>query len=520
MTSRILILDFGSQYTQLIARQVRELNVFSELLPWDTPRSQALQPETQGIILSGGPSSIYAPGAPQLPDFVLESGLPVLGICYGMQALAEALGGAVSASDRQEYGLAEIETLLQNPLLAETVGPVWMSHGDRVEVLPPGWVKLASSANTPIAAMADASMHRFGLQFHPEVRHTRSGKQILQHFVIDICGCIPDWTPRSIVSRAITEIQGLVGDAHVLSALSGGVDSAVATSLVSRALPGQVHAVFIDTGLLRQGEARQVESAFRPLLGNHFVIRDAAPRFFEALRGVTDPESKRKIIGETFIREFEDAARALGQIDFLAQGTIYPDVVESSGSGAAKAQRIKAHHNVGGLPPDMQLRLVEPLRLLFKDEVRAVGTELGLPQELIWRQPFPGPGLAVRCLGEVTPQRVEILRAADQIFTEELRLADLLQTHEDEASKLSGTSQAFAVLLPVHSVGVMGDQRTYAETLALRAVTTTDFMTADWARLPQELLARVSNRIVNEVPGINRVVYDITSKPPATIEWE
>ncbi len=379
---------------------------------------------------------------------------------------------------------------------------------------------LARSANSPIAAIGNLEQRRFGLQFHPEVRHTPQGAQILRRFVIDICGCKGDWTPASIIEQSVASIRKQVGQGLVLSAVSGGVDSSVATALAQRALGDQVYSVFIDTGLLRKGERQQVETAFRPLLGERLMVVDASERFLSALQGVTDPETKRKIIGETFIREFEAAAQQIGPIEYLVQGTIYPDVVESQGLGASQAQRIKSHHNVGGLPADLHFKLVEPLRLLFKDEVRAVGEALGLPHSLIWRQPFPGPGLAVRCLGEITRERLETLREADAIFTTELEQAGLLQLQEDASGEVQGTSQAFAVLLPIKTVGVMGDQRSYQEVVALRAVTTTDFMTADWARLPQELLARVSNRIVNEIPSINRVVYDITSKPPATIEWE
>ncbi len=520
MTEKILILDFGSQYTQLIARRVREAHVYSEIKPWNAPEADLIDHETRGVILSGGPLSIYTPDAPQLPKAVLSSGLPILGICYGMQALTYQLGGKVAPSQQREYGLATVQVRMPNPLLPEGNLTVWMSHGDRIMQSPPGWQVLASSANSPVAAIGDLEHHRYGLQFHPEVRHTQQGALILQHFVIDICGCKAEWTPASIIEQSIANIRAQVGESPVLSAVSGGVDSSVATALAQRALGKQVYSVFIDTGLLRKNERKQVEATFRPMLGERLMVVDASERFLEALKGITDPEAKRKIIGETFIREFEAAARQIGPIDFLIQGTIYPDVVESQGLGASQAQRIKSHHNVGGLPADLHFKLVEPLRFLFKDEVRAVGEALGLPSNIIWRQPFPGPGLAVRCLGEVSRERLETLRAADAIFTEELEKAGLLQLQEDSAGTLQGTSQAFAVLLPIKTVGVMGDQRSYQEVVALRAVTTTDFMTADWARLPQELLAHVSNRIVNEIPKVNRVVYDITSKPPATIEWE
>lgn len=520
MTDKILILDFGSQYTQLIARRVREAQVYCEIKPWNTAEIDLLDSNTRGVILSGGPLSVYAPDAPKIPATILQSNLPILGICYGMQALTVQLGGEVTPAQEHEYGLATIQVLVPNPLLPEGEMSVWMSHGDRIKRQPPGWQVLARSANSPIAAIGNLEQRRFGLQFHPEVRHTPQGAQILRRFVIDICGCKGDWTPASIIEQSVASIRQQVGQGLVLSAVSGGVDSSVATALAQRALGDQVYSVFIDTGLLRKGEQQQVETAFRPLLGERLMVVDASERFLSALQGVTDPETKRKIIGETFIREFEAAAQQIGPIEYLVQGTIYPDVVESQGLGASQAQRIKSHHNVGGLPADLHFKLVEPLRLLFKDEVRAVGEALGLPHSLIWRQPFPGPGLAVRCLGEITRERLETLREADAIFTEELEHSGLLQLQEDASGGVHGTSQAFAVLLPIKTVGVMGDQRSYQEVVALRAVTTTDFMTADWARLPLELLARVSNRIINEIPCINRVVYDITSKPPATIEWE
>ena len=520
MTDKILILDFGSQYTQLIARRVREAQVYCEIKPWNAAEADFLDPNTRGVILSGGPLSVYAENAPKIPAAILQSDLPILGICYGMQALTVQLGGEVTPAQEHEYGLATIQVLVPNPLLPEGEMTVWMSHGDRIKRQPPGWQVLARSANSPIAAIGNLEQRRFGLQFHPEVRHTPQGAQILRRFVIDICGCKGDWTPASIIEQSVASIRAQVGQGLVLSAVSGGVDSSVATALAQRALGEQVYSVFIDTGLLRKGERQQVETAFRPLLGERLMVVDASERFLSALEGVTDPETKRKIIGETFIREFEAAARQIGPIEYLVQGTIYPDVVESQGLGASQAQRIKSHHNVGGLPADLHFKLVEPLRLLFKDEVRAVGEALGLPRSLVWRQPFPGPGLAVRCLGEITRERLETLREADAIFTEELEHSGLLQLQEDASGGVQGTSQAFAVLLPIKTVGVMGDQRSYQNVVALRAVTTTDFMTADWARLPDELLARVSNRIVNEIPHVNRVVYDITSKPPATIEWE
>ena len=520
MPDSIVVLDFGSQYTQLIARRVREAQVYSELFPWDAPADKVMGLQPKGFILSGGPASVYAPGAPAVPDYVLASGLPVLGICYGMQALTYALGGKVASSSEREYGLATVETVQANPLLPEGSYPVWMSHGDRIETPPPGFVSLARSANSPIAAMGDPAQRRYGLQFHPEVRHTPNGSQILRHFVLDVCGARPDWTPASIISQAVERIRKQVGTAKVLSAVSGGVDSSVATALVQQAVGDQLAAVFVDTGLLRQGERQQVAAAFERGLEMRLLTVDVSHEILGALQGVIDPEKKRRIIGEGFIRTFEDQAHRLGSPHYLVQGTIYPDVVESSAPDRAKGDRIKTHHNVGGLPEKMEFELVEPLRYLFKDEVRSVGEALGLPHDLVWRQPFPGPGLAVRCLGEITPARLASLRAADAILTDELAAAGLLSMKRQPGGQDEGSAQAFAVLLPVRSVGVMGDQRTYHEAVAIRAVTTEDFMTADWARLPYDVLARVSNRIVNEVNGINRVVYDITSKPPATIEWE
>jgi GMP synthase (glutamine-hydrolysing) len=516
----IAILDFGSQYSQLIARRVRECQVYCELFPWDAPAEEVLALKPKGFILSGGPASIYETGAPWIPAYVLDSGLPVLGICYGMQALAHALGGQVAPAQRREYGPAEVETTHPNRLLppAGQAYRVWMSHGDRIEAPPPGFVPLAKSAGSPVAAMGSLDGRRFGVQFHPEVHHTPDGKEMLRRFTLEICGAAPDWTPESIIARSVERIRQQVGTERVLAAVSGGVDSSVATALVQGAVGDQLAAVFVDHGLLRAGERQQVEAAFRPRLGDRLVVADEIETFFEALQGVSEPERKRRIIGETFIRVFEAQAARLGRPHFLVQGTIYPDVVESSAPDRSKARRIKTHHNVGGLPDDFSFQLVEPLRYLFKDEVRRVGEALGLPGELVWRQPFPGPGLAVRCLGELTLERVERLRQADAIFTGELSAAGLLNLRM--ADEPGAIAQAFAVLLPVRSVGVMGDQRTYQEAVALRAVTTADFMTADWARLPADLLARVANRIVNEVEGVNRVVYDVTSKPPATIEWE
>jgi GMP synthase (glutamine-hydrolysing) len=480
--------------------------------------------EPQGFILSGGPASVYASGAPHLPAYALEQGVPVLGICYGMQLLAHHLGGRVAPATRREYGPAEVElTGPDNPLFGDlksqiairnsqfAIRKVWMSHGDRIEAMPPGFEVLARSANSPVAAMGDLARGLYGLQFHPEVAHTVRGAEILRNFVFEVCGCTPDWTPEAFIEQAVAEIQIQVGDGQVVCGLSGGVDSSVTATLVHRAIGDQLTCIFVNTGMLRKGEPQQVVRTFRERLGMRLVPVDATEEFLSALSGVTDPEQKRRIIGERFIRVFEQEAVKLGDVRFLAQGTLYPDVIESRGPERQVAARIKTHHNVGGLPEDMAFELVEPLRYLFKDETRAVGETLGLPDEIVWRQPFPGPGLAVRILGEVNWERLETLRAADAILLEELAAAGLLR---DE------TQQSFAVLLPVRSVGVMGDERTYRHVVAIRAITTEDFMTADWARLDYELLARISNRIVNEVPEVNRVVYDITSKPPATIEWE
>lgn len=509
----IAILDFGSQTSQLIARRLRESKVYCELFPCNAPKEQVLANSPEGFVLSGGPASVYEAGAPQLPEYVLRSNKPILGICYGMQALTHALGGEVAASARREFGAAEIHSAVANPLLNDDQ-LVWMSHSDRIELLPKGFVAIASSDNAPMAAMADLAGKRFGLQFHPEVQHTPGGVEILRRFAVDICGATPDWTPQNIVEQSVALVREKVGHEQVLAAISGGVDSSVAAALVNRAIGDQLVAVFVDTGLLRHGEREQVTAALRASLESELVVVNASSEFLDALRGVTDPEQKRSIVGERFIRVFEAQAAALGNPRFLLQGTIYPDVIESRAAERQHAQRIKTHHNVGGLPEQMDFELVEPLRYLFKDEVRQVGLSLGLPASLVWRQPFPGPGLAVRCLGEVTEERLARLRVADAIFTGELEAASLLGIQDAELA------QAFAVLLPVRSVGVMGDQRTYQETVALRAVTSQDYMTADWARLPQDLLARVSSRIVNEVEGVNRVVYDVSSKPPATIEWE
>ncbi len=508
----IAILDFGSQYTQLIARRVRELGVYSAVYPRDADARQVMQHRPRGIVLSGGPASVYEAGAPQLPRHVLTCGLPLLGICYGMQVLVQARGGVVVSAGEREYGPASIDHRAGDPLLCGLPSPmqVWMSHGDRVAALPAGFRSLASSDNSPDAVIGHPGRRHYGVQFHPEVGHTPQGELLLRNFLFSICHCRADWSPETFIDETTAGIRTQVGDQRVLLGLSGGVDSSVTAALLLRAIGGQMTAIFIDNGLLRRNEARDVVDLFRERLGSQLRAVDAAEDFLNALRSITEPEAKRKTIGALFIERFAGEARALRGVNFLAQGTIYPDVIESA-AGSADARTIKSHHNVGGLPDDMQFRLIEPLRDLFKDEVRQVGTALGLPDSIVWRQPFPGPGLAVRCLGQVTESRLEILRAADAVFLEELAAADLLRVD---------TAQSFAVLLPVRSVGVQGDRRSWEEVIALRSVTTDDFMTADWARLDHELLARVSRRIVNEVRGVNRIVYDITSKPPGTIEWE
>jgi len=513
----VVVLDFGSQYSQLIARRVRELSVYCELIPYNAPADAITRLNPRGFILSGGPASVYQTGAPNLPDVVLTSQKPVLGICYGMQLLTDRLGGQVDPSPEREYGSAEIELLnpARVPLFNQVADAanltVWMSHGDRVTELPPGFRALARSQNSPYAAIGNPALGLYGLQFHPEVTHTPQGQALLKAFLYDVCGCRGGWTPGNFINESVTEIQNRVGHGQVVCGLSGGVDSSVVAALLHKAIGDQLTCIFVNNGLMRQNEPEQVVQTFEKEMHARLVAVDATETFLSALAGVTDPEAKRKIIGEKFVRIFETQARKLGQVDFLAQGTLYPDVIESaSGKQQAAAAKIKTHHNVGGLPEDMQFELVEPLRYLFKDEVRAVGEALGLPKEIVWRHPFPGPGLAVRLLGEITWERLETLRAADAIFIDALRAAGWY--HQ--------TAQAFAVLLPVQTVGVMGDYRTYGHVIGLRAVTTDDFMTADWARLPDDLLARVSSRIVNEVAGVNRVVYDISSKPPATIEWE
>jgi GMP synthase (glutamine-hydrolysing) len=510
----IAILDFGGQYTQLIARRVRELSVYSEIFPCTHPIDDILAAGYQGLILSGGPSSVYDDGAP-LPDRKLfDAGVPVLGICYGMQAMGYLLGGHVVPADRREYGPAELTVEDTSDLLAG-VAPergraitVWMSHGDTVMKLPPGFMRLAGTANCPVAAMADRGRRLYAVQFHPEVAHTTGGKTILANFV-RICGARGDWSMASFIDSTVEGIRDKVGRDQVLCALSGGVDSSVVAVLVHQAIGDQLTCLFVDNGLLRKGEVEAVVRTFRDAFKIRLIHVDASGRFLERLEGVTDPEVKRKTIGAEFIGVFEEEARKLGHIPWLAQGTLYPDVIESV-SFKGPSATIKTHHNVGGLPTNMQFKLIEPLRELFKDEVRDVGALLGLPGDIIWRQPFPGPGLAIRVLGEVTEERLAVLREADAVVQEEIRRAGL----ERELW------QAFAVLLPVRTVGVMGDFRTYAHVVALRAVTSQDAMTADWARLPYDLLATISSRIINEVKGVNRVVLDISSKPPATIEWE
>lgn len=507
----VVILDFGSQYSMLIARRVRECNVYCELLPHNAPWQQVKRLRPKGFILSGGPASVYGENAPLAPPYVFDSGLPVLGICYGMQALVHQLGGRVAAGDRQEYGHSVIYQDVRDAPIFEGLPPsmpVWMSHADRVVELPPGFRSLAYSDNSPVAVMGN-DRGLIGLQFHPEVVHTPQGKAILRNFLYNVCGCRGDWTAASVIEESIRSIRQQVGDGRVMCALSGGVDSAVTAALVHRAVGDQLVCIFVNNGLLRREEPERVVETFRRNMKINLVYVDASDHFMACLDGVASPEAKRKMVGEEFIRVFEAEARKLGQVDFIAQGTTYPDVIESA-AGSNAAAKIKSHHNVGGLPSKMRLTLIEPLRYLFKDEVRRVGLALGLPEEMIYRQPFPGPGLAIRVIGELSGEKLETLRAADWIVMNEIKKADLY----------GELWQVFAILSDTRSVGVMGDARTYGHVVCLRAVTAEDAMTADWARLPYELLGRISSRIVNEVPGVNRVVYDITSKPPGTIEWE
>ena len=515
---KILILDFGAQYTQLIARRIREIGVYCEIWAWDHDPAEIAGFAPKGIILSGGPESTTQADAPRAPQRAFDAGVPLLGICYGMQTMAMQLGGKVEADHHREFGYAEVEVTAESSLLdglKDKPGSppkldVWMSHGDRVTGLPEGFIVNARTEGVPIIAMSDEARHWYGVQFHPEVTHTKSGEAILRRFVVDICGCQTLWTAANIIDDQIARVRAQVGSDEVILGLSGGVDSSVVAALLHQAIGDQLTCVFVDTGLLRWQEGDQVMATFAEHLGVKVIRVDAADRYFQALQGVADPEAKRKVIGNLFVDIFDDQAHKLANARWLAQGTIYPDVIESAGSRTGKAHVIKSHHNVGGLPETMKLGLVEPLRELFKDEVRRLGVELGLPREMVYRHPFPGPGLGVRILGEVKPEYAELLAQADAIFIDELRKANLYDQ----------TSQAFAVFLPVKSVGVVGDARAYEWVIALRAVETIDFMTAQWAHLPYEFLGRVSNRIINELHGISRVVYDISGKPPATIEWE
>ena len=507
----VVVIDFGSQYSMLIARRIRECRVYCELVPHDAPWSQIEKLHPRGVILSGGPASVYDTDAPRIPAWVFEQNLPILGICYGMQALTLQLGGKVSPSDEREYGHAVLQQGdNESPIFAGLPPsmPVWMSHGDRITQLAPGFESIAYSDNSPIAAMSNGA-GMIGIQFHPEVVHTPHGKQLIENFLYKVCGCRGDWTAGNFIADGINRIRKQIGDGNVICALSGGVDSAVAATLVHKAVGDQLTCIFVDNGLMRREEPERVVDTFGRHMEMKLVHVDAADRFLTQLKGVTDPEQKRRIVGETFIRVFEAEADKIGKVDFITQGTTYPDVVESA-TGSGATAKIKTHHNVGGLPKDLTFELIEPLRYLFKDEVRQVGLALGLPDEMVYRQPFPGPGLSIRIIGEVTPERVAVLQAADWIVMHEIKKAKLYQD----------LWQSFAVLTDTRTVGVMGDFRTYGHVVALRAVQAEDAMTADWARLPYEVLARISSRIVNEVPGVNRVVYDITSKPPGTIEWE